>query len=81
MNTKITMAVLASVSLALAAILATPATTSPVFAGDDRDYDDDNGHHDDNDNGHGHKKCKLPNGGDFPGNGPGGKCPPGLDRD
>lgn len=53
MNTKITMAVLASVSLVLAAILATPAMTSPVFAGDDRDGGD-NGDHD----GDKPKKCK-----------------------
>jgi hypothetical protein len=32
------------------------------------------------DGGH-HKKCKLPNGNDFPGRGPGGNCPPGLSRD
>lgn len=56
MNTKITMAVLASVSLVLAAILATPAMTSPVFAGEDKDDDHDD--HDDHEDkkSHGCKK-------------------------
>lgn len=57
MNTKIMMAVLASVSLALAAIFVTaPSMTSPVFAGDDKDDDHDD--HDDHDDkkSHGCKK-------------------------
>jgi hypothetical protein len=84
MKSQITLAVLASVSLVLAALLATPSVTSPVFAGDYDDDDDDNGHdngdHDDDDNGqgHGHKKCEAGNSGnEWPGNGP-HKCPPGL---
>ena len=71
MNTKITMAVLASVSLVLGAILATPAMTSPVYASYDKDGEKD-GEKD------GKKKCKAGNSGkEWPGNGP-HKCPPGL---
>ena len=64
MKTQITLAVLASVSLLLAAMLATPAMTSPVFAGGYDDDDDDNGHDngDNGDNGDHNgdkpKKCK-----------------------
>ncbi len=76
MKTQITLAVLASVSLVLAALLAAPAMTSSVFAGghDDDDDDDDDDHHG---GGH-HKKCEAGNSGnEWPGNGP-HKCPPGL---
>ncbi len=67
MNTKtaITAVMLVSMTLVLAALAAVPAMNSPVFA----DGDDDD-----------HKKCKLPNGNDYPGNKPQG-CPPGLDKD
>jgi hypothetical protein len=48
MKTQITLAVLASVSLVLAALLAAPAMTSSVFAGghDGDDDDDDDDDHD-----------------------------------
>jgi hypothetical protein len=54
MKSQITLAVLASVSLVLAALLAAPAMTSSVFAGghDDDDDDDD----DDDKKSHGCKK-------------------------
>jgi hypothetical protein len=47
MNTQTTMAVLASVSLVLAALVAAPAMTSAVFAGGSDHYDDDDDDDDD----------------------------------
>jgi hypothetical protein len=71
MNTRIAMALVLLASMTLVGTLtAVSAMSSVAFASDEdkEDKDDDD--------------CKLPNGEKFPGVGPGGKCPPGLeDRD